>query len=71
MWYGAAVRPSRSSGTRRLAEWALESLICEALEDQQLQQLARIETVVEMPPGSSFVAEAERRAHPFNVTAGR
>ena len=44
--------------------------ICEALEDDQLQELARNATVVEMPAGRCFVAEGERRAHVFNLTSG-
>jgi CRP/FNR family transcriptional regulator len=44
--------------------------ICEALEDHQLQELARTASIVEMPAGRGFVAEGERRTHVFNVTAG-
>lgn len=44
--------------------------ICEALEDAQLKELARSATIVELPAGTSFVTEGERRPYVFNLTFG-
>src|SRR5689334_9794016 len=58
-----AVDPCASCGARAVS-------VCNAIDDENLAQLAAIATVAEVPAGQSFIDEGEPAHCFFNVTAG-
>ncbi len=44
--------------------------VCSAIDDPHLARLATLAQVVEVPPGTTFIAEGDPASHFFNVTRG-